>query len=1039
MSAKTKRITLSATTLVALAALLALVFSVWPPSRSGGQTPPYDNGNPCDNCDSDGPTGGPGPCPPGEGPGGCEEEESDTPGDSGDDEGCEDDSGTGNDFSSYSGNAKRKITDITVFGSVGMDPLRFSRYSNTRTSAVSANRGPFGKEGAWSHKYLWWMRDSASGSTPGVKVAFPSGSDIQFVQDATDPALWLPATDLSGRIVQSGDDFRMERNDGYLYHFKRYLNSNNAYYYRIEAIDDSEGNRTAFTYNSVTDTTVRKVTDASGRFLQFSYTNLGPFLQQETELGRNTYGETAGVWNEVTVTNTTAFRWLALFTVNDYHNAEAVPVAELEFYDENNNLITGTPFFSDPVFAAGQEGDKAFDADTATWYRYAQMRNGYVGLDCGTARQVSRIRYFIPSGVVANVPVVRFVGLNNAATANNVLTRVTSSDGRFVDYGYSVFEDASGWFKWALLNTVSYPDSTVASYTYAQIHDFTQPLLTQAVDPRLDGRFVNVAYEFDPSTVLGFTKAEKSGLTGEVVASSSFDSAHKPKFVYPNGRVKKLQYGSNGRLQQVTNGNGGVTSYSYENGTGYMTSRTDPLGRTTSFARDAEARPTLTTLPDGTTVATTYDTAGRVLTQTVTAGTVSRVTTHQYDAAGRRTRTDHPDGTYETWTYNNFGQPLTHRQRNSGVETWTYSATGLKLTHTDAVGATTTFAYDALDRLASKSDALGRATTYLHNDRGQITLVTNPDGTTAASAYDDFGNVITTTDEAGHVTAHTWNEFKQRLTTTDALGRTTVFAYAPAAGGASGSTCGGCNTAGKPTLITLPSGRQIRHEYDLEWNLLSTTIGHGTPEASTTSYRYNAAFKVDRITDPLGRYSYLTYDSRDRLISFKDIRVLTTTFTYDGFGNRLTETQPGNRVSTFTYDAMDRLLTVTDPLNQTTSYAYDIGGNRVLTQSPGGRQVTAAYDLDNQILQTTSGAGTAEAASTAYAYDLAGNLLTETDPLGRVTTHAYDLRDRRASTTDPLGRVILFGYTLDGLLASTQCPTVPLRHGPTMPRASSPP
>jgi hypothetical protein len=39
-----------------------------------------------------------------------------------------------NSIYSYNGNAHRKITDLSIAGSVGRHPLRFTRFSNTRLS-----------------------------------------------------------------------------------------------------------------------------------------------------------------------------------------------------------------------------------------------------------------------------------------------------------------------------------------------------------------------------------------------------------------------------------------------------------------------------------------------------------------------------------------------------------------------------------------------------------------------------------------------------------------------------------------------------------------------------------------------------------------------------------------------------------------------------------------------------------------------------------------------------------------------------------------
>jgi hypothetical protein len=56
---------------------------------------------------------------------------------------------TGCSYDPYTGNAMRKVTDITVAGAVGSYGLSFSRISNSRQGFGSY----FGMPGAWQHSY----------------------------------------------------------------------------------------------------------------------------------------------------------------------------------------------------------------------------------------------------------------------------------------------------------------------------------------------------------------------------------------------------------------------------------------------------------------------------------------------------------------------------------------------------------------------------------------------------------------------------------------------------------------------------------------------------------------------------------------------------------------------------------------------------------------------------------------------------------------------------------------------------------------------
>jgi hypothetical protein len=460
----------------------------------------YADGNPCANQSPGGPAQPPG-CTGGSGGGGsnkpCPNDDSSPP--------PNDCNGT-NFFSAYSGNAHRHVVDLRVFGSVGEMPLHFARYSNTRLAPQASSQGRFGREGVWTHNYQWHMRSGGTSGEgqPQLRVGTPSGADLLFVQDVTDAALWVGTANANWEIRQNGAEFALRNMGGEVYRFQQRTNSNSgAVFYRIESMEDVNGNQYAFTYNNDNDTLLRQVTDPTGRWLKLTYLNQGGFAQQRVTLGSSPADTTTGEWHEIAVTNSTACRFLTLFYANDFTNDPALPVAELEFYDENDQLITGTPFGSDPVFATGEEADKAFDGNTGSYYRYAYMRNGYVGIDAGTARTVSKIRYFIPSGVVADVANATFIGMNEISSSNWVVKEVEASDGRGVIYNYDLFEDASTWFRWGILTSVTYPDSSVAVYSYTQVHEFTRPILEHSIDPRIVGQGTTMQYVFDSDTALG--------------------------------------------------------------------------------------------------------------------------------------------------------------------------------------------------------------------------------------------------------------------------------------------------------------------------------------------------------------------------------------------------------------------------------------------------------------------------------------------------------------------------------------------------------
>src|SRR5437764_15272240 len=60
---------------------------------------------------------------------------------------------TGCSYNAYTGNAIRKVTDITVAGGVSAYPLQFTRTSTSRYTATLISE--IGKAGSWRHSYGW--------------------------------------------------------------------------------------------------------------------------------------------------------------------------------------------------------------------------------------------------------------------------------------------------------------------------------------------------------------------------------------------------------------------------------------------------------------------------------------------------------------------------------------------------------------------------------------------------------------------------------------------------------------------------------------------------------------------------------------------------------------------------------------------------------------------------------------------------------------------------------------------------------------------
>ena len=974
----------------------------------------------------------------------------------------EKESSDGNSTHPYSGNAVRNVTDFNVAGTRN---LNFTRFSATRLSNRNLGGGAFGREGSWSHNYDWTLRDTAPSR---MTVSFPDGAEVTFKPTGT-PNLWEPTLPFqTASLWQAGPTSWSLTfgEDGSRILFERRFDLSGGAFYRIESITDDIGNVTAISYNDINDNLIRQVTDATGRWIKLHYNDMGTASQVGDVLHTRLINSSqANQWHEVNLTPGKDYRFLAYYQGNTYRQSAKLLIAELEFYDENNVKITGgTPYGSTPVEHSYHGPEKAFDGDTATSYRYFYLKGGYVGLDLGAGnkRKVSKIRFHIKSPINNNADIT-FVGQNNEAVPNWVISHIEGSDGREVQYSYDVMTDASGLFQWARLIGVDYQDNTAASYTYTQTHDYNMPSLYTANDPRYTDPVKFVRYQFNGNTVVGFVTKETNQANGATIAEVKWGAnEHTPKLVYPNGRVKKTVF-SEGRMTKQTDSYGYSNAYIHStNGTGHLLSMKDKLNRVTTYTRGFKGRLIAITYPGGKSISWTRDNFNRPL----TVNENGRVTTHTYDTLGRRTRTDHPDSTFETWNYNTYGQPLSHRLRNGASESWTYDASGLKKTHTDAVGAVTTYRHfgdpgiltdfgpgsfgvaNVAGRLAAMVDAHGNTTSYRYNDRGQVTRETRTpgnslitfagqtvqDGTgdftvTTDNTYDDYGNLIArAVNTLPLTTARIWlydyDSLGRMIRSEDPLGRETFISYDLGAGG-----CGGCGTSAKPVQITHPDGTITRNAYDKEWRLISTTVAFGTLQAAITSYTYDAAGQRRSMTDPLGHITRWGYDAAGRVTSETRAHgtpiASTTGYSYDVHGNRLTVTDPVGAITRSTYDVMNRPLTVTrawgSPTDATTmTYRYEAATGRLEEMEDNIDRVTE-FDHDNldRVVKTQYPDGN----FTQTFFDLLGRNYRNRDILGNFPSRIFDSEGRTITSTDAAGVTTEAFYNGHGDLTETSLPS----------------
>jgi RHS repeat-associated protein len=312
---------------------------------------------------------------------------------------------------------------------------------------------------------------------------------------------------------------------------------------------------------------------------------------------------------------------------------------------------------------------------------------------------------------------------------------------------------------------------------------------------------------------------------------------------------------------------------------------------------------------------------------------------------------------------------------------------------TDTVGRSVALSYDAANRLSQLQDPLGRRVTYAYDANGRLATVTdrigNGTGPAAAHqwhyAYDGTtSHLATITDPDGRVrVTNSYDPQGRVVEQRDGLGALTSMRYA------SGQT-----------VVTDPRGRQTTYTFDSRMRVLSQTdpVGAAT---YTISYTYDAAGNRTSVTDRNGNRTDLSYDARGNVLSKTDPSP-------DGVAPR--------PVTSFAYDAKNNVTQITDALGFVASLAYDATTNVLRSVS---RQIDATttakttydyFDAANPGLPTrivgprgNTGPTPDPAFSTTLVYDAQGSLTRLTGADAAVTTFSYDTVGRLLSFVDPDG------------------------------------
>jgi RHS repeat-associated protein len=398
----------------------------------------------------------------------------------------------------------------------------------------------------------------------------------------------------------------------------------------------------------------------------------------------------------------------------------------------------------------------------------------------------------------------------------------------------------------------------------------------------------------------------------------------------------------------VTGGNpAAYTTNSLYNAFGDVTQVTDPLNRKTTVGYDANRNRT-----------------------SVTDANLHQ-TTFIYDADDEVTQVTRPDNSTLKTGYDSDGNVTSQMDGLNSATTYTYDALNRKASMTDPLSRKTTYSYDGRGNLKSAIDALNQTTTYAYDAADELTSVTYSDGHTpnVGYTYDSDGQRATMVDGTGTST-YTMDSLHRLTLMSNGAGQTLAYGYDLKGQLTSLTYPGGANNvsrtyddAGRLKTVADWLSHTTTYGYDVNSNL----DGISYPNGTSATRGYDAADQLTGITDTgtSGQFLGFSYgrDQVGQLTSentgsyvYDTVNRLTTsgagTYGYDA-GDNLIRLANGQSLA---YDTANEVCwsgtpagTCATPPSGSTTYAYDGRGNRTQRTAPGNVVTNYGYDQANRL------------------------------------------------------------------------------------------
>ncbi|MGB7605591.1 MAG: RHS repeat-associated core domain-containing protein [Lutisporaceae bacterium] len=444
-----------------------------------------------------------------------------------------------------------------------------------------------------------------------------------------------------------------------------------------------------------------------------------------------------------------------------------------------------------------------------------------------------------------------------------------------------------------------------------------------------------------------------------------------------------------GKVVQATDSNGNINNYSYDT-LNKKTTIKDQNGRTWTYwfdndmytikVQDAENKASMTEY---------FLTGGKNIYGDVKSTTDRNGNKTQYeiDDRGNVIKITNPDFSCKEFGYDDKNNNIWQKDEQGKFTFYTYDDNKInqlkKVQPLNGTDQYTTLADQTKFAITQYEyyTKLEAQTLFNCYADGLIKNIIDPEGNITEYTYDTYGNIKTVKDPEGKITTDTYNKIGWKLNTTSPNGYITEYTY---------------DLNGLTEKVVQNNGETTRIVYDM--------AGRKIKEVAPNQY--------DATLDDIAAHSYsgdsgYRYEYYDNGLLKKSIDPLNyeTIYTYDVYGNIVTETKPNGAVYRYEYDVMDRITksyfkesaTAQELLLEEYSYA---------TLTDGKTQKTYKQYLNDT-----------EIAETIYVYDYAQRPVEQQNPDGSKSKLCYNTNGTLSTSIAPNGSITYYKYdSLDRLV-----------------------